>query len=543
MFDMQCSNCDWKANSVAALRMHTLSFHKDHDDSQKSPKIRESSHIDRKENEPKFQPPPPSKKIKISPIIMSLESRTICPVCKQRFKSYKGMKIHMTKSGCDKKPVGGKRPENLIPKNIIPPLNQIGTPPEEECKKTANEIKSEEKDSVVTSEKEKSKEKQVMPYRYPCLVSKTCEETFKTDKEIEDHVHQKHSDAKLSKVDVNELLLVPYQNREADRLKTFKNCWPNPAISMEKLANAGFIYTRRGDSVQCAYCAGVIGDWEDDDDPMTEHKNTFPKCPKFSEKESEDKKAQNLKFANEASLSSFSPRHIRHDIFVNKSNIPAEHSQQINETPNVSDHHDEIKIVKEINPTPKVKSKPLLTTNKIFLGIQQDKKKPLLLLEKANYEFDDNEVIADLITNVNSMCQKTDKRITGVEREFKFFSSEKSKIDQLIEKCKELWEKFQNEFKNDIQDIQQRKANFNVQKLIGTFNSLKTHNENLVKDMLRQVRLLEKSERLGLALNDERNNSFITSSSSRMAQAMVDNNDIAQEILGRRDDMMSYIGK
>merc|ERR1712223_1613549 len=134
-----------------------------------------------------------------------------------------------------------------------------------------------------SSEKDKSKEMEVMlPYRYPCVVSKTCDETFKTDKEIEDHVHQKHSDAKLSRVDVNELLLVSYQNKESERLKTFKNCWPNPAISIDKLANAGFIYTRRGDSVQCAYCAGVIGDWEDNDDPMTEHKNTFPKCPKFS---------------------------------------------------------------------------------------------------------------------------------------------------------------------------------------------------------------------------------------------------------------------
>ena len=107
-----------------------------------------------------------------------------------------------------------------------------------------------------------------------------------------------------------------------------------------------------------------------------------------------------------------------------------------------------------------------------------------------------------------------------------------------------MWDKFQTEFKSDIQEIQNRKVNFNVvEDLIGTFNSLKKHNEGLVKDMIRQARLLEKSERLGLALSDERNNSLLTSSSSRMAQTMVDNNDVPQEVLGRRDDMMSYIGK
>ena len=61
---------------------------------------------------------------------------------------------------------------------------------------------------------------------------------------------------------------------------TFMNCWPNPVISPEKLAHAGFIFTRRGDNVQCAFCAGVLGDWEENDDPMTVHKESFPKCSK-----------------------------------------------------------------------------------------------------------------------------------------------------------------------------------------------------------------------------------------------------------------------
>ena len=64
------------------------------------------------------------------------------------------------------------------------------------------------------------------------------------------------------------------------------------------------------------------------------------------------------------------------------------------------------------------------------------------------------------------MCQKTDKRITGVEREFKFFLSNRSKIEQLIENCKNMWDKFQTEFKSDIQEIQNRKVNFNWNNVI-----------------------------------------------------------------------------
>ena len=410
MFDMKCTNCDWKANNVAALNMHVQNFHvktEKHDSQRTFTKNMESSHIDQKiKTEPKFQPPS-TKQIKLNPIFPAESKignpRTICPVCKQKLQTNKGMKIHMTKSGCDKKPVGGKRPENLIPKTIFSLHQSLTTPtPGQECKNTADTSIRTEKDNVVPSE-----------------------------------------------------------------------ATPNNTNGVKKKVR------------------------------------------------------------------------IRNDIFVNKSNIPNENSQQINEIPTRPSENDdannEIKIVKEVNPTSRPKSKPLTSKNNVF-GLQQDNKPQLL--EKANYEFNDNEIISDLITIVNNMCQKTDKRITGVEREFKFFLSNRSKIEQLIENCKNMWDKFQTEFKSDIQEIQNRKVNFNVvEDLIGTFNSLKKHNEGLVKDMIRQARLLEKSERLGLALSDERNNSLLTSSSSRMAQTMVDNNDVPQEVLGRRDDMMSYIGK
>ncbi|KAI2802316.1 hypothetical protein BLOT_010509 [Blomia tropicalis] len=48
-------------------------------------------------------------------------------------------------------------------------------------------------------------------------------------------------------------------------------------ISPAELAKAGFFYFH-DDSVQCAFCRGVIRDWNAGDDPMEEHRKHFPKC-------------------------------------------------------------------------------------------------------------------------------------------------------------------------------------------------------------------------------------------------------------------------
>ena len=117
-----------------------------------------------------------------------------------------------------------------------------------------------------------------LEHKFSCIVNKTCEETFKTTFDLEDHVIQFHSNAKLTREDANKLLLAQYKE-ESDRLKTFKNnCWLNQYVSPEKLAKAGFICAGRKDNVQCVFCAGILGDWEDDDDPMTEHRKEFPTC-------------------------------------------------------------------------------------------------------------------------------------------------------------------------------------------------------------------------------------------------------------------------
>ncbi|KAF5295946.1 hypothetical protein FQA39_LY12718 [Lamprigera yunnana] len=65
---------------------------------------------------------------------------------------------------------------------------------------------------------------------------------------------------------------------EAVRLQTFTN-WPVPEIvSPERLARAGFYYLKQLDKTKCAFCGGVIIQWETGDDPDVEHKRHFPNC-------------------------------------------------------------------------------------------------------------------------------------------------------------------------------------------------------------------------------------------------------------------------
>lgn len=67
--------------------------------------------------------------------------------------------------------------------------------------------------------------------------------------------------------------------REECRLATYVN-WPVSHISPSSLAKAGFYYTYNADQVKCAWCEGVIGQWEVGDDPFAEHQKFFPNCAK-----------------------------------------------------------------------------------------------------------------------------------------------------------------------------------------------------------------------------------------------------------------------
>ena len=67
---------------------------------------------------------------------------------------------------------------------------------------------------------------------------------------------------------------------ESARLQTFR-CWPSryAHIRPADLANAGFIYVGRDDLVRCVFCGQYVGNWEQEDFPMTEHRLLFPECP------------------------------------------------------------------------------------------------------------------------------------------------------------------------------------------------------------------------------------------------------------------------
>ncbi|XP_063233849.1 baculoviral IAP repeat-containing protein 7-B-like [Bacillus rossius redtenbacheri] len=62
------------------------------------------------------------------------------------------------------------------------------------------------------------------------------------------------------------------------RLASFEN-WP---VSLkqrpDKLSEAGFYYTGKGDQTVCFHCGGGLKDWEENDDPWREHALWFSKC-------------------------------------------------------------------------------------------------------------------------------------------------------------------------------------------------------------------------------------------------------------------------
>ncbi|XP_013421896.1 baculoviral IAP repeat-containing protein 3-like [Lingula anatina] len=65
---------------------------------------------------------------------------------------------------------------------------------------------------------------------------------------------------------------------EAARLRTFAH-WPISAhVRPHDLAKAGFFYTGNADSVQCAFCSGILRNWDPGDRPMQEHRHHFPTC-------------------------------------------------------------------------------------------------------------------------------------------------------------------------------------------------------------------------------------------------------------------------
>ena len=66
---------------------------------------------------------------------------------------------------------------------------------------------------------------------------------------------------------------------ERQRLETYRY-WPNTVVVRPaELARAGFYYLGTEDRVQCAFCKGVLRNWDPADHAYDEHKKHFPQCP------------------------------------------------------------------------------------------------------------------------------------------------------------------------------------------------------------------------------------------------------------------------
>lgn len=66
---------------------------------------------------------------------------------------------------------------------------------------------------------------------------------------------------------------------EQVRLNTFHD-WPSGAQANPcSLAEEGFFYTGSADRVQCAFCRGLMRNWEPSDIPSVEHRRHYYNCP------------------------------------------------------------------------------------------------------------------------------------------------------------------------------------------------------------------------------------------------------------------------
>ena len=65
---------------------------------------------------------------------------------------------------------------------------------------------------------------------------------------------------------------------ESKRLESF-NDWPISAyVRPEDLAKAGVYYLGMADRVRCAFCNGILRNWQPGDEPLEVHQKHFPKC-------------------------------------------------------------------------------------------------------------------------------------------------------------------------------------------------------------------------------------------------------------------------
>ena len=81
------------------------------------------------------------------------------------------------------------------------------------------------------------------------------------------------------RIDNNDPSLMEEMKYENQRLSSYAN-WPHDMnIAPEALAQAGLFYLCRADRVKCAFCRGILRNWEPSEDPMRKHRQLFPRCP------------------------------------------------------------------------------------------------------------------------------------------------------------------------------------------------------------------------------------------------------------------------
>ncbi|XP_077973069.1 baculoviral IAP repeat-containing protein 7-B-like [Styela clava] len=74
--------------------------------------------------------------------------------------------------------------------------------------------------------------------------------------------------------------LNPHMQNIEDRIASFGPEWPGHRLkaTVRSIANAGFFYLGQGDRTKCFYCNGGLQNWDEGDEPWTEHAKWFPGC-------------------------------------------------------------------------------------------------------------------------------------------------------------------------------------------------------------------------------------------------------------------------
>ncbi|RWR99177.1 Baculoviral IAP repeat-containing protein 2-like protein, partial [Dinothrombium tinctorium] len=93
-------------------------------------------------------------------------------------------------------------------------------------------------------------------------------------------IRNRNSSIAIKDRDLNLNYFFSIMRDENERLYSFEiGNWNIDYINKKELANAGFFYLMNNDRVQCAFCRGVICEWEPGDNPIEEHKKHYPRCP------------------------------------------------------------------------------------------------------------------------------------------------------------------------------------------------------------------------------------------------------------------------